>query len=637
MATATLASTGARNGDGTKTRASAFFIDIAVFKPIEERRMKGWSSTGLLLAGACSPAMAFAFNVYKVGGDAACPYATIQQAVDAAKASPGADYVWLAMNGTYSGENVHIDNDTDGVIIVGGLVDCNDNDVDTRTTTVSGAGNDGSAVFTIRGNSSVLLQNLLITGANRNSDANGGGVDFDGSGFLGFKLSYVSLNSSGYGGGVNAKGDGGHLDVVLEDNTVILNNTASTSGGGIRVEGDTRLYALQQQTWIGLNHADGGFGGGIEVIGPAHADIGSAGYNGVGVVSSNTAQYGGGISINEDTIEEGTALRVFTVDPAHPVQVSNNFASATGGGIYLGSSFGQDRHIFLCLADFRLDDNVAQEGSAIYAERNATVAINAATLDEDQCVLPEPAAALGAVSCAAGTECNELKRNIAADGNNNPTEGSTILLQTNAFLRANRFRASSNTGAHVLREVADDSDSGAFVYNCLLTDNMLTQEVLAMTDGDDDIGELSIASCTIAHNTIGSEYVIAARHYFGLADSIVDQLGHPTVTFSGGFFNVDYVLSNDVSTLPMKVGIALGQPHFVDAASGDYHLMPTSEGVDFAPAHGGVDLDGEARAVNLPIPDQFGPMDLGAYEIQLGTVLACAGTDTIFCNGFESP
>jgi hypothetical protein len=31
------------------------------------------------------------------------------------------------------------------------------------------------------------------------------------------------------------------------------------------------------------------------------------------------------------------------------------------------------------------------------------------------------------------------------------------------------------------------------------------------------------------------------------------------------------------------------------------------------------------------VPNTFGPLDLGAYEIQLG----CARADTVFCNGFD--
>ena len=49
-----------------------------------------------------------------------------------------------------------------------------------------------------------------------------------------------------------------------------------------------------------------------------------------------------------------------------------------------------------------------------------------------------------------------------------------------------------------------------------------------------------------------------------------------------------------------------------------------------------LDLDRKPRVVDLQsIPDNFGPMDLGAYELQ--SAFACGAGDTIFCNGFEPP
>jgi hypothetical protein len=41
---------------------------------------------------------------------------------------------------------------------------------------------------------------------------------------------------------------------------------------------------LANSTLIGYNHAPNGSGGGIEVVGPARADIGSSGYNGSAVI-----------------------------------------------------------------------------------------------------------------------------------------------------------------------------------------------------------------------------------------------------------------------------------------------------------------------------------------------------------------
>ena len=100
-----------------------------------------------------------------------------------------------------------------------------------------------------------------------------------------------------------------------------------------------------------------------------------------------------------------------------------------------------------------------------------------------------------------------------------------------------------------------------------------------------------------------------------------------------------HVLTNDRSTLPDTAYIQQGEPSFVDAANGDYHLLSTSLGVDDAPVEDvsiatHLDLDRNPRVVDLPsLPNNFGPMDLGAYELQ--SAPPCIASDTIFCNGFE--
>ena len=79
-----------------------------------------------------------------------------------------------------------------------------------------------------------------------------------------------------------------------------------------------------------------------------------------------------------------------------------------------------------------------------------------------------------------------------------------------------------------------------------------------------------------------------------------------------------------------------GAPQFVDAANGDYHQALTSPGVDFAPANDGVDLDGNPRTLDLTdVVNQWGPLDVGAYEIQAGKIIGCSVADTIFCDGFD--
>ena len=234
----------------------------------------------------------------------------------------------------------------------------------------------GGRVLTITGSSNVTLRNLNVLRGATDPSATGGGIDFNGNGSLTLTRSTLSFNSAGYGGGINMYGSGGAANLTLGSDTLVITNTASTSGGGIRLSGTTRMYALQPKTLIGYNHAPNGYGGGLEVLGPARADIGSPGYNGLGVLYGNDAQYGGGMDILTFHGDADAYVRVFTTDPANPVQISGNFASHTGGAVYLRSmvNFGFDvAFSFLCARDFRIEDNAAQEGAAIYSDADFSI------------------------------------------------------------------------------------------------------------------------------------------------------------------------------------------------------------------------------------------------------------------------
>jgi len=621
------------------------FLGVTRVSPDEDAVMYRpcLASNLIAIAALAFASRAAAFVVYKVGGDADCPYSSIQDAIDAAAANPGTDYVWIAMNKTYSGQQVVI-TDQD-VLVEGGFTDCDDIDIDTAQTNVSGAGNGGGAVFSVRGTSNVYFSNLFITGASRDGDASGGGIDFDGVGSLDIHESTIGLNSAGYGGGMNIKGDGGHVDVVVENDMIILNNTAYTSGGGIRIEGDTTLHALQPRTLIEGNHALGGYGGGIEVLGPADAEIGSPGYGTLPVIYFNDAQYGGGIAVlapNEDNFDAHASF--FTTDAANAVQISSNSASIRGGAIYL-KPFTQ--HIpanvglaGICISDFRVNDNIAPEGAAIYADFDSDVSgrnigSDVSINEGDEC----NAATLGAVPCAPDIPCNEISQNIAEDGNSAPTDGAVILVDSTSSLNGNRFSLRNNTAAYGINLVGanDDGYGNGGIANCLFADNHLQHEVIGLRRTESTT--FAVGRCTLANNTIDNGYALYANENatFSFANSIVDMPGVQTLDYAGesGNLNLGYILSNDVSTLAVDTAIE-GEPTFVDAANGDYHLQPLSLGVDFAPGVGGTDLDRRTRTVDLPeVLNTYGALDLGAYEIQIEKVLGCANADTIYCDGFD--
>lgn len=610
-----------------------------------------WLAASFGAALSCVSGSAFAFSIFTVGPGADCPYSTIQAAVDAARDTPGTDYVWISndlASGTrhdYTGEHVFV-NDADGVIIEGGFVSCSDPDIAPgEFTTISGAGNDGGPIFDIASaGGDVFLGNLNITGANRDDDASGGGISFEGhvGGALLLSNTTVSFNHAGYGGGINVSGTAAPAAIVLEQNSLILSNTATTSGGGIRLEGNTSMYMVEPETFVAFNDASGGYGGGVEIIGPAVAHIGSPGYNGAAVIFDNSAAYGGGIAIlggldwNTDA-----AAYLFTTDPANPVQVSNNTASQTGGAVYLtptvtthldGDHWGLAS---LCAFDFRMDDNIAQEGTAIYGDTDSyNLGLDHLGSSATLTTLASQGCDAGEVECADGVPCNTMDGNVAEDALGAPTAGSTILMQTASALTIYGLHLRAAEGASAIRTFDSSND----FQNCLVADSAFTGDPFVFeNDGYFDGSTTTIRGCTVANNAIGGGAVISSGRNVGFYTSIVDQPGVATVSlFDSAAATAGYVLAADLDGLPVQADIVQGSPLYVDASNGDYHLQRGSAGVDFAPSGGGTDLDRHAHDVDLgDIANVFGPRDLGAYEIQTQLPGSCYVADTVFCDGFD--
>ena len=180
----------------------------------------------------------------------------------------------------------------------------------------------------------------------------------------------------------------------------------------------------------------------------------------------------------------------------------------------------------------------------------------------------------------------------------------------------------------------DSTDSSLF--DCLIAESVSHQELFYISG---NASPLSIGACTLANNTIDATHVIHTESDLTLTNDIIDQGGTLALDYAGdpAKLSIQYVLSNDVTTLPDSAGpgIALGSPDYVDIANGDYHLKPTSLGVDYAPNVGGTDLDRHTRDVDLSsVGNVFGHQDLGAYEIQ-NLFRECGTADSVFCDGFD--
>jgi hypothetical protein len=593
----------------------------------------------LMLAAFGVAASAQAADVtFTVGAGADCTHSTIQAAINALP--PGGNSSLRVSNTlSYTAQALSIDGKN--ITLTGGFADCTQT-VASGTTTLSGQGGSHDSVLTVVGNSNVLLQRLTITRGDEVFDGYGGGIDYRGVGKLTLRDVVVSQNYAGYGGGINFSPTSGNGELWIEANTVIQNNTAQFSGGGVRVASTARLFVLADNVAITGNEAIGidpnsqqsryGNGGGVEVIGPARADIGSPGFGNSGVITANRARYGGGISLHggDDGDDDDVEVRLFTTDPARPVRISGNRATVIGGAVYSEPSFGPTHRSYakFCAFDFRFDGNRAQNGAALYADYD-----NIGIMDEwgsdmflnsSDCG-PESRSTLGAQSCAVGVLCNSIDGNIVENDAGQATEGATIFIQRDSHISANRVSITGNRGDQVLRVVDADAQTNSIgkLSGCLIADN----QVIEVVRGDSEGSTIELNDCTIAGNTISGPRVLTIGDDLMLHRSILWQPGKLAMNAEPDSRVVEEVISNDVSTLGAGPSVVNADPRFMDPARGDYHLQAASPAVDFSAAGGGLDVDGRPRGVDLNVVfDRFGRSDLGAFERQsVGNVVRDPG------------
>jgi hypothetical protein len=596
-----------------------------------------------ILAVGCADAATFT-----VGAGVACNTGSLQAAIDAARDAPGPDLIRIASDQSYTAQALRIGQQD--LVLEGGYSDCTAT-TPTGSTVISGQGGSAAPVFTITGSGVRDLRRLsIIRGDASPLDGEGGGINFAGSGELVLSSVAVNQNRAAFGGGINFRATASPAVLSIESGTTISLNTAQISGGGIRIEGaPARLFMLRSRTSVFSNVAlgvnavtsqpEGGFGGGILALDGARLDIGSSGFGAIGAVQDNEAVRGGGIAAVANSSAQIYA-RLFRMAADSPPRVSGNRASSTGGGIYVGLvDGGGDTDPRVCLFGAHVEDNIAQNGAAAYADFKDLFILDAGgellvrkwprDAFESQICGSEHPDTLGAVRCEIGAPCNAISGNRAQTLAGVATDGAIVLAQSKTAMSLNDVSMVGNSARNLVRSFTVSSASGSIFENCLLAGNATSGELLRFSEN----ARLDLRDCTIAGNTIGGTHVVQSDNANGgnLARSIVWQPGKPILSYPGGGANasitIDRALVSERTTLPDGPNYLGGPARFNDPLVGDWRLRISSAAVDGALPVAGDDRDlhGDPRDQLIrPLPNQL-VRDAGAFERQSNAPLLVNG------------
>jgi hypothetical protein len=486
------------------------------------------------------------------------------------------------------------------VTITGGYGSCTQTVADSGVTEIKGLNDPPNfsgtgTVLSIHAGagSSVRLRLLKIwKGKTAVSDA-GGGVYYSGDGTLDIADCEIFSNTSGYGGGIYAEGNGGtNAKLLIGSNVHVFSNGAAYYGGGIRIAG-LEMTMNGSGSYITQNNADAnlGDGGGLAITGHA-GQPGKATVSGTGnAISNNSAHRGGGVAVMANNDDGETATLVLRSG------LVGNFAYYRGGGIFARPEVLSlpERNIAASVfadTSAKIDNNSAPDGAAVYLDYAENYLVN--------------------YGAGFSMTTDSISGNASEDQFANPTSGAIVHAGDATILNLTRVVLRGNHGGPIL-----SNDSVANLKNVLIAGNT-TSGSLIVDVGSDSLTR--VYDSTIATNTIGGAYVLSQSDDFELKRVIFDQPGKTILQHNGGTVTVENVMSTEeVASLNAGAQAFVAAPRFVDAGGGDYELQAASPAVDRAPADAAeaVDLLGRPHNVDLPFKvNSGGPRDLGAFERQ---------------------
>ncbi|HEY6942142.1 hypothetical protein [Dokdonella sp.] len=639
-------------------------IGVCVRKRAAPWRGLATLAVACLALSSIPDADAFVYTVGRSGTSNNCSFPTIQAALDAAAATSEADEIWITRDvadGFYRQQalvaNRVVDpdvHDPGPLKIVGGFDDCWDI---TPSGLVELDGNGGSKapVLTIVGHD-VTIEGVRFTrgDATLNPDSYGGGIAYVGAGLLSIRGSVIDNNDAGLGAGIAVFARGGDARLHVQDSR-IEDNRAGAVGGAILLQSDTGIASLTVAGGTRINRNFAGEGGGAIAMGghsslamvdelggiqvDANGTLGDGGAilavppvsillrtiplaGSAGTFTGNEAEFGGVIAIGDHprlgSAQGDASVRILSWFE-HPQVFAFNRAHARGGVISVSNPTGAAT-IDVCSWNAGFEFNDAEAAGSIAFVRGANTAFrNEATCGNVPAACPD-------------AQCNRVFGNVSTFDDGRPANGSLFESEDGARVKLQGMRVLQNGVRDLFRlQRRPGTPMSSIVGTDLLVAQNAARSVAQQCQLD---CEISLRNITIVGNVLSGAIIGNESGTSSLADAIVDQPGAAFFSIdapSAGAIALTRVL-HDTSYSGSGPTLWVGQPSFIDAATGDYRLASHSLGVDWAPPDGptGQDAYGRERDVDLPWrADLFGVRDLGALETQLDDV------EVLFVDGFD--
>lgn len=580
-------------------------------------------------------------TIRTVGPDMNCDFTGLQAAIAAAS---NGDIIRVMDGGGYIGDVYDII--ARQVTIQGGYSDCNLTSVPSGRTLLDGDGN--GEVFDIfyTGTSmdptlEVRLENLTIQGG---GGTQGAGVLVEGNpSRLLVRLVNVEISNNsrtgtfGAGAGLRIIQRAAHTStlsfVTVDNDSLIVNNTAGGDGGGVHCQsafGANLLSpVLRMGTTLVANNTAGGDGGGIAISGCENVLLLNGGpeVRGQptgGIVNNDAAGNGGGLYVENggEVFVSAGALNDLG-DGSHAALISGNHAGIGGGGVAV-----IDFNSTLTLEDAVVQLNTASgsggafriitDSQMVMRRSNGSGACSAITSNGGNVNYP-PCSMIsaneanndgGAFSLTGGSTASVsrtiIDHNVSGPGfNGSVADVGNLTIDDGPFstLSIESSLMYANDGGFVLNA---ESNGTIDVAYSTFADNIGTP--ISASAPMDNVSEVSLISSIILRD---DTLPLAATSGDGLTLASADCVIGSAPPGASGLTNTNFYSQVD--------------PQFVDQAGADYHLSDTSPAIDYCsdrnpPMFNGLDGNTRGEPWTGPTPDPAplseagGLFDLGAFE-----------------------